>query len=191
MRIKLIVFALLFNSIFIFSQKNIEQPIDKPSEGKSLVYFLRYSSNGAFLNFRLYDGDKFLYKFPYGEYLVYECDPGKHLFWVTSENRDYVEADLEPNSTYVINIQGQMGAFIASVALNPMNPKEKRDQKWLYKEVKNASKVIYKPEMSGNEDKTENIRKAMAKYDELKKSNSSKIRVLTPDMKFDNANKPE
>lgn len=44
---------------------------------------------------------------------------------MTSENRDYVDADLEPNSTYVINIQGQMGAFIASVALNPMNPNEK------------------------------------------------------------------
>ncbi|AQX52699.1 hypothetical protein HZP84_10805 [Elizabethkingia anophelis] len=191
MKIKLIIFALIFNSVFAFSQKVVEQSIDKPSEGKSLVYFLRYSSTGALLNFRLYDGDKFLYKFPYGEYLVYECDPGKHVFWVTSENRDYVDADLEPNSTYVINIQGQMGAFIASVALNPMNPNEKRDKKWLYKEVKNAKKVIYNPEMAGNEDKTENVRKAMLKYEDLKKNNSSKIKALTADMKFENANKPE
>lgn len=39
MKIKLIIFALIFNSVFAFSQKVVEQSIDKPSEGKSLVYF--------------------------------------------------------------------------------------------------------------------------------------------------------
>ena len=67
------------------------------------------------------------------EYLVYEYS----YFWVTSENRDYVDADLEPNSTYVINIQGnQIGDVpIASVALNPMNQNKKGIKGKLYKEI--------------------------------------------------------
>lgn len=44
--------------------------------------------------------------------------------------------------------------------------------------MKNAKKVIYNPEMAGNEDKTENVRKAMLKYEDLKRIILQKLKLL-------------
>ncbi|MFN4364157.1 hypothetical protein [Chryseobacterium hispalense] len=182
----LLFFVVFFGFSAVFAQKITTQAIDKPAEGKSLVYILKTGA-GMLLNFRIYDKDKFLGAIPSGKYLVYECEPGEHVFWATSENRDYVEANLEPNAVYVINAEGQMGAFIASVNLRPLKPMEFRDKKLFYQVVKNNTKTPYQP---SQDDKSENIAKAMEKYQELKSKNSNKIAVLSPDMKFENADKP-
>jgi hypothetical protein len=170
-----------------YSQKITKQEIDKPKEGKSLVYILKTGA-GALINFRIYDKDIFLGSVPSGKYLVYECEPGQHLFWAGAENRDYIEANFEPNAVYVINAEGQMGAFVAGVNFKPLNPNEFKDKKLLYQVVKNDKKLIY---TKSEEDKSENIAKAMQKYQELKGKNSTKIAVLTSEMKFENADKPE
>jgi len=183
---KVLLFFVILSGCSVFAQKVTTQAIDKPAEGKSLVYILKTGA-GMLLNFRVYDKDKFLGAIPSGKYLVYECEPGEHLFWATSENRDYVEANLEPNMIYVINAEGQMGAFIASVNLRPLKPTEFRDKKLFYQVVKNDTKTIYQP---SQDDKAENIAKAMEKYQELKSRNSNKIAVLSSDMKFENADKP-
>lgn len=179
-------FVVLFGFSTVLAQKITTQAIDKPSEGKSLVYVLKTGA-GALINFRVYDKDVFLGSLPSGKYLVYECEPGEHLFWAGAENRDYIEANLEPNSTYVINAEGQMGAFVVGVNLRPMNPNEFRDQKIFYQVVKNDKKLIYS---KSDENKSENISKALEKYKELKNKNSNKIAVLNGSMKFENADKP-
>jgi len=170
-----------------YSQKITKQEIDKPQVGKSLVYILKTGA-GALINFRIYDKDIFLGSLASGKYLVYECEPGQHLFWAGAENRDYVEANLEANAVYVINAEGQMGAFVAGVNLKPMNPSEFKDKKLFFQVVKNDTKQIY---TKSDEDKSENIAKAMQKYQELKGKNSTKIAVLNSEMKFENADKPE
>ncbi|AYO57030.1 hypothetical protein CO230_02130 [Chryseobacterium sp. 6424] len=182
----LLLFVFILSCNFISSQKVTTQAIEKPSEGKALVYVLKTGA-GPLVNFRIYDGDKFLGALSGFKYLVYECEPGKHIFWAASENRDFVEADLEPNSVYVLNAEGQMGAFIASVSLKPLNSNEFRDKRLFYQVVKGAKKQIYEP---NSEDKSENIKKGMAKYDELKTSGSAKITVLDSSWKFENADKP-
>lgn len=172
-----------------FSQEN-KQAITKPSEGKSLVYITR--SNGAMMiNFRVYDKDLFIGALSYGEYFVYECEPGSHLFWAASENRDYVEATLEPNKVYVIDLGARMGAFVASVAVIPQSPTEKKHRKKFYKTVKNETAILKNQAKLSSDEKKENIAKALEKYNQLKESNSSKIQVLKPDMNFENADKPE
>lgn len=181
-----LLFVLLFGFTAVFSQKVTTQGIDRPSEGKSLVYILRTGA-GPLLNFRIYDQDKFLGALSGFKYMVYECEPGKHMFWAASENRDFVEADLEPNSVYVLNAEGQMGAFIAQVSLSPLKPKEFRDKRTFYQVVKGAKKQVYAPV---SDDKTENITKGLARYNELKAKDSKLIKVMTPDMKFENADKP-
>lgn len=183
---KVLLFFVVFSGLTVFAQKVTTQSIDKPSEGKSLVYILKTGA-GMLLNFRVYDKDQFLGAIPSGKYLVYECEPGEHLFWAVSENRDYVEANLEPNSVYVLNAEGQMGAFIASVSLRPLKPTEFRDKKTFYQVIKNDTKIPYQP---SQDTKTENIAKAMEKYNELKSKSSNKIAVLNSDMKFENADKP-
>ncbi len=184
---KVLLFFVIFSGFSVaFAQKVTTQAIDKPSEGKSLVYVLKTGA-GLLLNFRIYDNDKFLGAIPSGKYLVYECEPGEHVFWAASENRDYIEANLEPNSVYVINAEGQMGAFIASVNLRPLKPTEFRDKKLFYQIVKGNTKIPYQP---SEDNKAENVAKAMEKYQELKSRNSNKIAVLSSDMKFENADKP-
>ena len=181
-----LLLAFLVGLISVSSQKITTQEIVKPSEGKSLVYILRTGA-GPLLNFRVYDNNKFLGALSGFKYLVYECEPGEHVFWAASENRDYIDATLEPNSVYVINIEGQMGAFIASVGLLPLDPKQFKDRRTFYQVVKGAKKQDY---VANNEDKSENIQKGLEKYKDLKASNSSKIRTLNPSWKFENADKP-
>lgn len=179
--------AFFFGLTFVSAQKVTAQAIDKPSEGKSLVYIVR-SGPGFLLNFRFYDGDKFLGAVSGSNYLVYECEPGEHLFWATSENRDYVEANLEPNSVYILNGEGQSGAFIAGVNLKPLNPNEFRDKKLFYQVIKHDVQQTY---VALNDDKKDNITKGLDKYKELKDKNSKKIRILDSSWKFDNADKPQ
>lgn len=185
--LKSIILVVLLGCVnTVFSQKIVNQAIDKPSEGKSLVYILR-SGAGPLLNFRIYDKDIFLGAINGSKYLVYECEPGQHTFWATSENRDFVDATLEPNAVYVLNAEGQMGAFIARVSLKPLNPNEYRDKKIFYQVVKHNDKVLYS---KSEDDKKDNIAKGLEKYNELKAENSEKIKILTADMKFENADKP-
>ena len=113
---KIIPFLLL-----IFSINGHAQELKKPSEGMAMVYFTRSEAMGFLINFKYFDGEKYLGKFNYGKYLAYECDPGKHLFWAKSENSDFVEAELEPNKIYILDSQPQMGAFKAGVKLIPFN----------------------------------------------------------------------
>ncbi|MFV8374390.1 hypothetical protein [Flavobacterium sp. LB1P62] len=115
---KKIIVLLFFNLIFAFSYS---QELRKPSEGKSIVYFTRISSTGFLINFKYFDGDKYLGKFNHGKFLAYECEPGKHLFWSKSENIDYLEAELEAGKVYIIDSEPQMGAFKAGVKLVPFD----------------------------------------------------------------------
>ena len=104
---KVLLFFVVFSGFSnVFAQKVTTQSIDKPTEGKSLVYILKTGA-GMLLNFRVYDKDKFLGAIPSGKYLVYECEPGEHLFWAVSENRDYVEANL-PEYDVRVSVLGHM-----------------------------------------------------------------------------------
>ena len=181
----LILFVLALSSN-VFSQKIVNQIIDKPSDGKSLIYIVR-SGAGPLLNFRFYDNEVFLGAINGGQYLVYECEPGFHTFWATSENRDFIDATLEPNAVYVLNAEGQMGVFLAGVNFKPLNPQEFADRKLFYRVVKNDTKVIY---AKSTADKSENIAAGLAKYKDLIAKGSDKIEVLNPNMNFLNADKP-
>lgn len=118
--------ALIFAFSFSYGQE-----LKKPSEGKTLVYFVRTSGMGFAVNFKYFDGEKYLGKFNYGKYLVYECDPGKHIFWAAAENKSVIEAELEAGRVYIINSEVQMGILYAEVELLPFdnNPNAYKNQK--------------------------------------------------------------
>jgi hypothetical protein len=190
---KVIVFLFLILTVNLFAQveyvTNI-QPFQKPGEGKSLVYIIK-SGAGALVNFRTYLNDKFLGLITMDRYLIVECDPGKQLFWAVSENRDYLECDLLPNKVYVLNVEGQIGAFVAGVSLNQLDPNEKSNKNLFSRKLRNSSAVMYDPNYYNTDDKSENIKKGLAKYKELKNDNSSKILVLNNSLYFEDAEKFE
>jgi len=98
------------------------QSIASAPADKAVVYFVRYSGTGALINFTYFDGDNVIGKFNGPKYLRYECAPGEHLFWAQSENKSYLEADLEAGKIYVVNVLPVMGAFKAGVQLHPVAP---------------------------------------------------------------------
>ena len=147
----LFCFVLFLTSILTFGQS-----FQKPKEGKALVYFIRSNSIASTLNFRVYDKDIFLGPLPSRAYFIYECEPGKHLFWAASENRDYVEADLDSGKVYVIDLRAKIGLVIAAVGLDPYFPDNKTHLK-RFKKVLNKHVSANVVSLNRSEGKKENI----------------------------------
>ena len=141
------------------------QEYKKPAEGKSLVYFVRPSATGALINFKYFDGEKYLGKMNGINYFIYECDPGQHIFWVAAENRDFVTADLKPNATYIVEVRPTMGAFKAAVQLHQLSPQDT-------KKLKTINKVLEKnnpSELKGQEeDMAFFIKNGLERYEKIK-----------------------
>ena len=173
---KKFVSLLFFSLIFSFSYS---QELKKPSEGKSLVYFTRASATGFLINFKYFDGEKYLGKFNHGKYLVYECEPGKHLFWSKSENTDFLEAELEAGKVYIIDSEPQMGAFKAAVKLIPFDndsnnykniKKYERKKESILKAISGAKEYIISDEelAEAKKDQEDLVKRSMEKYSKRK-----------------------
>jgi hypothetical protein len=181
-------FVFLLALIFTVFSGNA-QDIKVPSEGKAVVYIVRTSGLGALINFKYFDGEKYLGKFNYGKYLVYECDPGSHLFWSKSENIDYLEADLEAGKVYVINAEPQMGAIKAAVQLKTLDKSHKRYEKHKKRVLESiADDKLYvlteQDRAEAEEDLADLVKKAMEKY-KTNKEKGKEIDKLTPEMYFE------
>lgn len=146
---KTILTLVLLCSISITSFAQIKSDkITPPSEGKSVIYFLRTTSLGALMNMRYFNKDSYIGKFKGVNYLRYECDPGKTYFWIKAENIDVLEANLEPNKIYLVETNAAMGAFSAAAKFKIVdfeNPKQiKRINKLL---AKKESKTFTEEEL--------------------------------------------
>lgn len=182
---KKLLLLFLFATFFSFGQE-----IETPKEGKVLVYFTRYDAVGFLINFKYFDGEKYLGKFNHGKYLVYECEPGKHIFWSKSENFDFVEADLEAGRTYIIDSRPQMGAFKAAVNLVVFNKEldnYDRYKKRIFKSLEKGQRYLPTDEEIKSEEVEikDLIKKGMEKYNKLKNENSDRIAILTDGMFYD------
>jgi hypothetical protein len=155
------------------------QELKKPSEGKSLVYFVRTSGMGFAINFKYFDGEKYLGKFNYGKYMAYEFEPGKHVFWAAAENKSVLEAELEAGKVYIINAEVRMGILYAEVELLPFdnNPNSYKNTK-KYEKRKNLviNSISEQKEYVPNNEEVKNeekdleslIKNGLEKYDKLK-----------------------
>lgn len=182
---KNLLVLVLFITNFAFAQE-----LDTPKEGKVLVYFTRYDATGFLINFKYFDGDKYLGKFNHGKYMVYECEPGKHIFWSKAENFDFVEAELEAGRVYIIDSRPQVGAIKAGVNLVIFNKELSnydRYKKRIFKSLENGTR--YLPSEDDINKEAEEIKdltaKGMEKFKKLKSEGSERIGILTDGMFFD------
>lgn len=121
MKIYILSLFLLLGLSFSKSFGQINVP--PPAAGKSAVYFVRTSNMGMAINFSYFDSLQLIGRFAGPAWIRYECEPGHHLFWARSENRDFVEAELEAGKVYFILADVAMGGIKAQVDLIPVNPK--------------------------------------------------------------------
>jgi hypothetical protein len=179
----IVTIALFCNALFL----SFAQGITAPSEGKTVVYFARVSGLGFAINFSYFDSSKFIGKFNGSNYLRYECEPGEHLFWARSENKDFITADLEAGKIYFIEAVPQMGFIKAGVQLAPVNPKEhgKRVEKIEKLINKKASESFSESDLEKDgKDLQDVIEKALEKYKE-DLAKGKKIDRLAKDMFYE------
>lgn len=188
MKIKQTLFTLLVLSISLNVQAQFKNKLVPPSEGKSVIYFLRTTSLGSLMNMRYFDSQKYLGKFNGRSYIRYECEPGEHIFWIKAENVDVLKADLEKGKTYLVETNAAMGAFSAAAKFKIIDFDNKKQLKRINKlfDKKKESTFTEAELKEGQTKNTEVIQKGMKKV--LKKmKKKKKLAVITSDMnvKFD------
>lgn len=79
---------------------------------------------GFAVSFEYFHQDKYIDIFKGKNYLRYECDPGQNLFWASSENKEFITADLKEGGTYIVIVNIEMGAWKTRVGLAPVTVKD-------------------------------------------------------------------
>lgn len=179
----LAILMLALLTLPVFAQQFDPAPVDK-----AVVYFVRANPLGAVINFNYYDGDLLIGRFNAGKYLRYECDPGNHVFWARSENRSFVEADLEAGKTYLIEIVPRLGGIKAGVGLVPFDPNAGKIPKRIRKLVTRTSPEVYPETLLADWEKNSSGRtqNGLDRYGELREKNKN-IPQLTKDMAIEMA----
>jgi hypothetical protein len=174
-----VALLLLLNSNKIYSQHKFQSP----SEGKSVIYFMRTTSLGAIMNFRFFDGKKYLGKFKDKNYFRYECEPGKHLFWVKAENIDYLEANLLAGKVYIVESNSVMGAFSSGVKFNILDFNDSRKMKRVFKLMNKKEPLVFdRKELLEDQNEMQDIIKGGLEKYENKQDRDKDFKEITPQM---------
>ena len=56
-------------------------------------------------------------------FLRHECEPGKQPFWASSENKEFITADLVAGESYIVIMDVIMGGLKPRVGLKPISVK--------------------------------------------------------------------
>jgi hypothetical protein len=120
-KILTLLVVLLIGCTTIFAQG-----FKPPSPGKAVVYFCRVSAYGFAVSFEYFHNDKYIGIAKGSNYIRYECDPGEQLFWVSTENKEFVTADLKEGGTYIIIVDIIIGAWKARVGCSPIDASDER-----------------------------------------------------------------
>ena len=189
-----IIPVLLFFCVFLFSIdiKAQKQSIEIPTDGTVNVYIV----NGATRKFDIYNKEERVTNLKSGNYTIYNVKPGEHLFWTAENPANFLKGDFEANSTYVVAFEAQdsamlfgvVGALTAGAKMTIFNPNDFRDKKRFYQVVKRFKKVNLDAVFLEND--KEMVKEAMEKYHKFLNENEKRILIITPEMKFLDADKP-
>jgi hypothetical protein len=132
------------------------QGFTPPADGNAVVYFVRVSSWGGATSFEYFHNEDFIGIFKGKNYMRYECPAGEHLFWASSEDKEFLRCDFRAGETYVVLINIEMGAWKARVGLEPLTADNEDFER--VRELVSSKKPIVTPESK--------IRSTQAKLDD-------------------------
>jgi hypothetical protein len=95
------------------------EPGAQAAPDKATVYFHR-TAGRVETRFPIWDRDSFVGFSTPTTTIVYECDPGEHLFIAQAEHPVLVRATLAAGKIYDILIEGQMGMRQARATMTPI-----------------------------------------------------------------------
>lgn len=82
-------------AVTFFATATFSQGLQSLSTGKAVVYFTRISAYGFSTSFEFFHNDQYIGAFKGKNYMCYECDLGEQLFWASTENKEFLTADLK------------------------------------------------------------------------------------------------
>jgi hypothetical protein len=171
--------AAIFSIGMLLYTKLVSQEIPPAPADKAVVYFVRTSGLGFAINFSYLDSATLIAKANGTNYVRYECNPGNHIFWARTENRDYVEAELEPGKIYFLEAVPTMGAIRAAVQLRPVDPSNADVMKRIFKLMNKKKAETPSPEelKKESEEMQEVITRGLEKYKEEKEKGKKPDRL--------------
>lgn len=110
---------LIFFSSFLLTTAQA-QGFKTPAEGNAAIYFVRVSSWGSLTSFEYFRNEEFIGVFKGKNYMRFEYPAGKQLFWASSEDKEFLECDLQAGKIYVVLVNIEMGAWKARIGLEPV-----------------------------------------------------------------------
>lgn len=116
---KLLIILLFLSLTGVYSV--FAQGFQPPADGKAVVYFTRVTVYGKPTSFEYFHQDKYIGAFKGSQYMRYECEPGTQLFWASSENKEFITAEVEAGKTYIVMVDVIMGVMKAHVGLTPIS----------------------------------------------------------------------
>jgi len=180
MKKKVLGFLLL---TFISISTIFSQGFNAPSAGKSFVYFVRVTPLAPKSNFEYFEKDKFIGEFKASNYIRIECEPGEHLFWGASENKDFITIDCKVGESYFVVVDVLVGAIRPHIRFTPVTS----DNSALLSKIKvivNDRKPIETPEKilkDKAEKKKMYIATTLSNYEQLLKTTKN-YQNMTQDM---------
>lgn len=96
------------------------QGFTPPADGNAAIYFVRVSNYGGVVSFEYFHEKEFIGIFKGKNYMRFEYPAGKHLFWASSEDKEFLNCDLKAGETYVVLVNIEMGAWKARIGLEPL-----------------------------------------------------------------------
>lgn len=174
---------LSFITVLFFTTSLHSQGFEPPSEGKTVVYFTRISGYGFNAKFKLFHNDQFIGAFKGKNYMRYECDPGKQLFWASSENKEFLTAELEVGGIYVVIVDIITGFAKHHVGLSPVDENSGEQFDRAKKLVDSEPPVVIKQsDIDKQNDKLQKFIKKELEHYEQETIDKHDFRHISPDM---------
>ncbi|NDP21513.1 MAG: hypothetical protein GZ091_10585 [Paludibacter sp.] len=160
-----VVFALSIPSLF--AQDSVEV-----STNKATVYIVRnnfLSELNALIKFDFYNNDSFIGRLKVFQYLKLECNAGKQLFWTAADNKNFLEVDLMPGETYIIEAKYSIGIYNSWAKLK-LVPKNSDDYNFLKQKIISKEPVSLSADeiQKKNNQQKNYILKSVEKYEKRK-----------------------
>jgi hypothetical protein len=159
------------------------QGFQPPADGKAVVYFARVTGYGGAVSFEYFHNDRYIGVFKKKNYMRYELDPGEQLLWISSENKEFITADLKAGGTYIVVVDVIMGFAKARVGTTLVTDPDSELFERAKELIMSKPPVVTEPEKieKMNEKLADFIQEKLQQYEEDWK-NSHDFHHISPDM---------
>jgi len=173
-----------------------QDEITPPGKGKAVVYIIQTRAPILKNNLRYFDGETYLGQFNGKKAFRYECDLGKHLFWIKSRNYDFIETEFKADAIYLIEVKllRDLITTPSNAYILPVNFSDERQVNRIFRIMKRKGLTdLNTYEIQQEKDKIyetetvivteEYIQKGLEKIQQ-KKERGKKVKKITPEMEY-------